>query len=84
MTAPPEPRISTLTVPIGCQTVFSSRKAEISYRLCESGGAEHDALDVLGRGALEVGAEAVGAGQVDRVHVHVRGEPRRELGAVAR
>src|SRR5262249_48923239 len=26
-----------LQVPIGCQTVFSSRNAEISYSLCESG-----------------------------------------------
>ena len=85
VTAPPEPRISTLKrqTPIGCQTVFSSRNAEISYRLCESGAPSDDPLDVVGRGALEVGAEAVGAGEVDRVDVHVRGEPRRELGAVA-
>jgi hypothetical protein len=41
------------------------------------GVAEHDALDVAGRRALQVGDEAVGAGEVDCVHVHVRGEHRR-------
>ena len=59
-------------VPIGCQTVFSSRKAAISHGLCAVGGAVDDALDVLGGEPLELGREAVGAGDVDRVHVHVR------------
>ena len=37
------------------------------------------ALDVVRREALELGAVAVRAGEVERVHVHVRGEHRREL-----
>ena len=70
-------------VPIGCQTVFSSRKAAISHGLWLGRRAVDDALDVLGRELLELGREAVGAGDVDRVDVHVGGEPRRELGALA-
>ena len=69
-------------VPIGCQTVFSSRKAAISQGLCPVGGAVDDALDVLGGELLELGREPVGARHVDRVDVHVRGEPGRELGAL--
>src|SRR5436190_11062904 len=45
------------------------------------GLADDDALHVLGGGALEVGAEPVRAGDVDRVHVHVRRKPRRDLRA---
>ena len=45
--------------------------------------AVDDALDVLGRELLELGREAVGAGDVDRVDVHVGREPRGELGALA-
>src|SRR5919197_2533656 len=39
----------------------------------------HDPLDVLGRGAFEISRCAVGSGEVERVDVHVRREPRREL-----
>ena len=52
-------------------------------RALRVGTAADDALDVVGREPLELGASPLGAGEVDRVHVHVRGEPRRELGAVA-
>src|SRR5919197_1192618 len=43
------------------------------------GGAVDDALDVRGGGALELGDVAVRTGQVERVHVHVGREHRREL-----
>src|SRR5918995_2278132 len=42
----------------------------------------HDPLHVLGRRALELRRVAVSAGQVERVHVHVRSEPRCKLGTV--
>ena len=73
-----------LPSPIGCQTVFSSRNFEIVHGLCSSGGAVDDALDVVGREPLELGGGAVRAGQVDRVHVHVPGEDRRQLVLAAR
>src|SRR5688572_26733042 len=44
--------------------------------------AAHDALDVLGGEALQLLSLSVRAGKVDRVHVHVPGEPRRELVAM--
>src|SRR5712692_3478566 len=47
------------------------------------GGAANDAFDVLGGQLLELGREAVGAGDVEGVHVHVPGEPGGKLGAVA-
>src|SRR6185437_10780426 len=43
------------------------------------GRAAHHALDVLGREPLELRDLAIGARDVDRVHIHVPGEPWREL-----
>src|SRR5262245_12028106 len=45
--------------------------------------AVHDALDVVRRRALEVRRAAVGAREVERVHIHMRGKPRRKLPAPA-
>src|SRR3954465_4152001 len=47
------------------------------------GGAADDTLDVVRGESPELGDLAVGAGDVERVHVHVRGEHRPELLAVA-
>src|SRR5688572_4386396 len=44
--------------------------------------AAHDALDVLGSEALQLLRLSVRAGEVDRVQVHVPGEPGRELVAM--
>ena len=70
--------------PIGCQTVFSSRKAEISHGLWASAVRADDALDVLGSEPLELGRVALHARDVDRVDVHVPGQPGRELVCEAR
>ena len=57
--------------PIGCQTVFSSRNAAACHgRL--SLAVPDDALHVVGGQALELGRVALGAREVERVHVHVR------------
>ena len=56
----------------------------MSPRALPVGRAADDALDVVGREPLELGGVAVGAGEVERVHVHVRGEDRRQLGACGR
>src|SRR5262249_56630054 len=79
VTAPPEPRISTLKcsdadrVPDGLQ-LEERRDLVEALRV---GRAEDDALHVLGRRALEVGAEAVGAGEVDCLYVHLTRTPAR-------
>ena len=52
-------------------------------RALRVGRRADDALDVLRREPHEVGRVAVRAGEVDRVHVHVPGEPGRELVARA-
>src|SRR2546421_3436622 len=44
----------------------------------------YDALDVVGGEPLQLGARAVGAREVERVDVHVAGEPGRQLLLVAR
>src|SRR5437660_10007368 len=43
----------------------------------------HDPLNVLCGGALELGKIPVGCREVDRIYVHVSGQPGRELGAAA-
>ena len=69
--------------PIGCQTVFSSRKASISHGLCTSGDERTTRLTFSAASRSSSATVAVGAGEVDRVHVHVTGEPGRELVAEA-
>ena len=65
--------------PIGCQTVFSSRNAAISYGLCRSARPRTTRLTLSAARRSKLQDLSVGAGDVDRVHVHMTGEPRREL-----
>ena len=74
--------LSTAQVPTGCQTVLSSRKAEISQGLC-SLWARTTRLTLSAASTSSAARVVAGAGDVDRVDVHVRGEDRRQLGAVA-
>src|SRR4051812_38604931 len=48
------------------------------------GAAANDPLDVVGRELLELGRRAVGAAEIDRIHVHMRGERRCDVGTTAR
>ena len=74
--------ISGTQVPTGCQTVFSSRNAEISHGLCSLPAAT-TRLTLSAARTSSSAVSVAGARDVDRVHVHVRGEDRRQLGAVA-
>ena len=69
-------------MPTGCQTVFSSRNAEISHGLC-SLPAWTTRFTFSAASDLELRGLVAGARDVDRVHVHVRGEDGAELGAIA-
>ena len=64
---------------MGCQTVLSSRKASISHGLWASGDERTTRLTFSDAARSSSAVGPVDAGEVDRVHVHVPGEPRREL-----
>ena len=85
-------------VPIGCQTVFISRKAAIhsgrsaarsssqsNFGVGDAGRAAGDPLDVLGGDQLDLGPQVRrDAPDVERVDVDVAGEDRHQLRLAAR